>query len=84
MKNIFTVALVLAARSGVFAEPITPAVALVDVSEEDAELIQEGVITTEDIIMNEEESTSDVVLLPEPIAETAEEAVQLPGEWTDN
>ena len=41
-------------------------------------------ITTEDIIMNEEESTSDVVLLPEPIAETAEEAVQLPGEWTDN
>ena len=80
--KIFTVSLLLAIKTAM-AEPIEAAVALIDVSEEDAELIEEGIITTEDIILNEEESSSEVVLLPEPIAGTAEDAVKLPGEWTD-
>ena len=80
--NIFTVSLLLAIKTAM-AEPIEAAVALIDVSQEDAELIEEGIITTEDIILNEEESSSDVVLLPEPIAGTAQDAVKLPGEWTD-
>ena len=78
MKQFFTAALLLANLA--IAEEIKPVVALVEVDEEKKELLEKGVIDEKDILADQ---TSDITLLPEPIATTNEEAEKPPGKWTD-
>jgi hypothetical protein len=69
MKTFLGASLVLSFYAPAVAEIIEPAVALLDLSYEDKELLSEGVIDTKDII---DHGTSDVTLVPEPLAMTNE------------
>ena len=80
MRTFFGVSLLLSLYAPAWGEKIEPAVALIDLSEEDKELLKTGAIDTKDII---EEGTSDITLVPEPLAETNLEAEKPPGKWTD-
>ena len=80
MKTFLGASLLLSFYAPALAEVIEPAVALIDLSEEDKELLEGGIIDTKDII---EEGTSDITLVPEPLAETNLQAEKPPGKWTD-
>ena len=78
--NNFVGALVLACSA--IAEPIEPYSILIDFDPEEKELVEEGVISPEDLL-HSEEATSEIILLPEPLAVTAVEASKPPGKWDE-
>ena len=65
------------------ATPIEPELVLINYDKEEKELLDEGVITPEDIVENPLEASSEIHFLPEPLAKTAAEAKKPPGKWTD-
>ena len=65
------------------ATPIDPELVLIKYDDEEKELLEEGVITPEDIVENPLEASSEIILLPEPLAKTDADAIRPPGKWTD-
>ena len=80
MKTYLAALMLLAGSTPTLASVIEPAVALIDLSEEDRELLNEGSLLPDDIL---KEGTSEVTLLPRPLAQTVEEAEKPPGYWDD-
>ena len=65
MKSLFAAALLLGGiTKTAIATPIEPAVAIVEADEVDLQLVDEGLITPDELI----HKTADVTLLPEPLA----------------
>ena len=82
MKSIFGVSLLLATLvSQAAAEEIEAAHLVIDATQEEADLIEEGVIIAEDLL--DSKHYSEIKIVPEPLAVTNEEAEKPPGKWTD-